>query len=102
MDRQEDPGVPRCVDEDARKPDALAPSMRRGEQLPAPLRAAGSHGGQSGAEDSTRTAGYVVDFETKNARPPGPTIGSDPRLLDGSQQPDATSESADVNRGNHL
>ena len=65
---------------------ALMPSGEATGRNPPQPRSASAHGGTSAAEDTTRTAGYVVDFSVSNEPPPGPPIPKDPALLARSDQ----------------
>jgi hypothetical protein len=75
------------------KKDSLKSVMPAGEasdRNPPQTRPASSNGGTSAAEDTTRTAGYVVDLSVGNEPPPGPPVAKDPALLKGADQPAAS------------
>ncbi len=60
---------------------ALMPAGEAGPRNPVAPRPASESGGASGAEDTTRAAGYVVDFLAVNEPPPGPPVSRDPAQL---------------------
>jgi hypothetical protein len=63
----------------------VMPAGESGDLNPPGLREATKSGGTSGAEDTPRTAGYVVDLHTRNEPPPGPPLPKDPALLAGAE-----------------
>src|SRR5262245_18167927 len=75
------PGAPRKAD----PLKTLMPSGEVGSRNPPKVRTATASGGTSGAEDSTRAAGYVVDLAKTNDPPPGPPPRRDPALFKGGQ-----------------
>ena len=87
--RQPEKPRPTSGTRDASLPkDSLKLLMPAGEDTvrnPSSARPATANSGTSGAEDTTRTAGYVVDLETKSEPPPGPPVKLDPAQLDGPE-----------------
>lgn len=57
------------------------PANEADPRNPVEARPASESGGASGAEDTTRAAGYVVDLLAVNEPPPGPPVSRDPAQL---------------------
>ena len=57
------------------------PAGIAGDRYVPASRFATSSGGTSGAEDTTRAAGYTADLTVRPVRPPGPRLLSDPILF---------------------
>jgi hypothetical protein len=73
---------------DAQGKDAMKVVMPAGEigpRNPTKLRPATASGGTSGAEDTTRAAGYVTDMTLPREAPPGPPVQVDPASLVGPE-----------------
>ncbi len=68
--------------DDDRKPAPAAPKTvgETAVRKPHEERMATESGGTSGAEDTTRLAGYVADISKTNEPPPGPPVPKDAAL----------------------
>jgi hypothetical protein len=58
----------------------MMPAGESGSRNPTRNRQATASGGTSGAEDTTRTAGYVADLASNSEAPPGPPVAKDPAM----------------------
>lgn len=69
-------------------PDSLRTLMPAGElgvRNPSEARPSTESGGTSGAEDTSRAAGYVADLATQSVAQPGPAVAKDPSLFAGPE-----------------
>jgi hypothetical protein len=67
----------------------VMPAGETGSRNPPKPRTATASGGTSGAEDTTRAAGYVADLASKPEAPPGPPVAKDPALTTRPEKPPA-------------
>jgi hypothetical protein len=64
----------------------VMPAGEAGARNPPRRRTATESGGTSGAEDTTRAAGYVADLASAPEAPPGPPVAKDPAMTTRPEQ----------------